>query len=45
MNLDSTSSLNWTNVQEGSYGKLYTKCVVFHRESCIFDDNWSVLEW
>jgi hypothetical protein len=45
MNLGSTYSINWTNLYEGFQGKLYRKCVLFHDESCIFDDNWGVLLW
>jgi hypothetical protein len=46
MNLDSSHySGNWTNLEEDSQGKTCTKCILFHREPCIFDHKSSVVEW
>jgi hypothetical protein len=45
MNLDSTYSGNSTNLEKGSYGKMYTKYVLFHKESCISDHKVIVVQW
>jgi hypothetical protein len=45
MNLDSTYVLNATNLEEVSYGKMYTKYVLFHKESCISAHKVIVIQW